>query len=51
MRNSLRSSKAVVNKAASIAGILLALALSIIVALVLGILAYGLSTPGTLGTV
>ena len=51
MRNSLRSSKAVVNKAASIAGILLALALSIVVALVLGILAYGLSTPGTLGTV
>jgi hypothetical protein len=51
MRNSLRSSKAVVNKAASIAGILIALVLSVVVALILGIVAYGLSTPGALGNV
>lgn len=51
MRNSLRSSKAVVNKAASIAGILIALVLSLVVALILGILAYGLSAPGVLGSV
>src|SRR5688500_13077252 len=49
MRNSLRSSKAVVNKAASIAGTLLALVLSAVVALVLGVIAYGLSRPGALG--
>ncbi len=51
MRNSLRSSKAVVNKAASVAGILIALMLSLAVALVLGVIAYGLSTPGTLSDV
>lgn len=51
MRNSLRSSKAVVNKAASIAGILVALVLSLIVAAILGVLAFGLSTPGALGNV
>jgi hypothetical protein len=51
MRNSLRSSKAVINKAASIAGILIALVLSVVVALILGIVAYGLSTPGALGNV
>ncbi len=49
MRNSLRSSKAVANKAASIVGLLVALFLSIIVALVLGVVAYGVSTPGVLG--
>ena len=51
MRNSLRSSKAILNKAASIAGILIALVLSVMVAAILGVLAYGLSTPGTLGNV
>lgn len=49
LRNSLRSSKALVNKAASIAGILVALLLSLVVALVLGIISYALSQPGALG--
>lgn len=49
MRNSLRSSKAVAHKAASIVGILVGLCLSVIVSLVLGIISYGLSKPGALG--
>jgi hypothetical protein len=49
LRNSLRSSKAVVNKAASILGVLLALLLSLVVASVLGIIAYVLSQPGAFG--
>ena len=49
LRNSLRSSKAVVNKAASILGMLLALVLSMAVALILGAVAYGLTQPDVLG--
>lgn len=49
LRNSLRSSKAVVNKAASILGTLLALMLSLVVALILGIAAYALTQPDVLG--
>jgi hypothetical protein len=51
LRNSLRSRKAVVNKLATILGMLAALALSLIVALGLGLTAYGLTHPGTLGEV
>src|ERR1044071_6640421 len=49
LRNSLRSSKAVVNRLASILGTLLALFLALIVALVLGFAAYALSQPDALG--
>jgi hypothetical protein len=49
MRNSLRSSKAILNRVASILGMLVALALSIMVALILGVVAYALSQPDTLG--
>ncbi|HET6973218.1 MAG TPA: hypothetical protein VFH96_04300 [Pyrinomonadaceae bacterium] len=49
LRNSLRSSKAVVNRAASILGMLIALFLALIVALILGFAAYGLSQPEALG--
>ena len=49
MRNSLRSSKAILNRIASILGMLVALALSLIVALILGVVAYALSQPDTLG--
>lgn len=49
LRNSLRSSKAVLNRVASILGMLLALFFALIVALVLGFAAYGLSQPGALG--
>ena len=48
LRNSLRSSKAVVNKVASILGMLLALVFSLVVALALGFLAYFISEPGAL---
>jgi hypothetical protein len=49
LRNSLRSSKAVVNRVASILGMLLALFAALIVALLLGAAAYGLSQPDALG--
>lgn len=49
LRNSLRSSKAVVNRVASILGMLIALFLSLIVAVILGFAAYGLSQPDALG--
>jgi hypothetical protein len=49
LRNSLRSSRAVVNKVASVLGMLLALMFSLVVALVLGIAAYVISQPGGLG--
>jgi ABC-type transport system involved in multi-copper enzyme maturation permease subunit len=49
LRNSLRSSKALVNKAASILGMLVALTLSLAVALVLGVAAYALTHPDVLG--
>ena len=45
LRNSLRSSKAAVNKVASVLGMLVALAFSIGLALVLGIVAYIISQP------
>jgi len=49
LRNSLRSSKAVVNKAASILGMLLALALSLMLALILFGVAYALTQPEVFG--
>jgi hypothetical protein len=51
LRNSLRSSKAVVNRAASILGMLVALAISLAVALGLGVIAYALSRPEALDEV
>lgn len=45
LRNSLRSSKAVVNKAASLLGMLLALLFSVVVALLLGLVAFFVSQP------
>ena len=48
VRNSLRSSKAVVNRVASILGMLVALVLSLFVALILGFAAYALSQPEAL---
>src|SRR5215212_9421007 len=45
LRNSLRSSKAVVNKVASVLGMLLALLFSLTVAFGLGVLAYVVSEP------
>ena len=49
LRNSLRSSRAVVNRVASILGMLIALFLALIVAAVLGFVAYALSQPDALG--
>ena len=49
LRNSLRSSKAVVNRVASILGMLIALFLALIVAVVLGFTTYALSLPGAIG--
>ena len=49
LRNSLRSSKALANKAASVLGMLLALAFSLTVAVVLGVVAYALTHPDVLG--
>ncbi|HXQ73599.1 MAG TPA: hypothetical protein VN844_24070 [Pyrinomonadaceae bacterium] len=51
LRNSLRSSKAVVNKVASILGMLVALLFSLAVALVLGIIAFVISQPGALRSI
>ena len=51
LRNSLRSSKAVVNKVASLLGMMLALLFSLALALVLGVVAYVISRPGTLSTI
>jgi hypothetical protein len=45
LRNSLRSSRAVINKVASILGILLALMFALVVALGLGVIAYFISQP------
>lgn len=50
LRNSLRSSKAVVNRVASILGMVIALFLALMVALILGFAAYALSQPDALGT-
>ena len=49
LRNSLRSSTAVVNRVASILGMLIALFLALIVAAILFFAAYGLSQPDALG--
>ena len=49
LRNSLRSSKAVMNKVASVLGTLLALALSLMVAMGLGVAAYALTRPDVWG--
>src|SRR5215212_2873074 len=49
LRNSLRSSKAVVNRVASILGMLVALAFALMVALIVGLAAYALSQPDALG--
>ena len=49
LRNSLRSSKAVVNRVASILGMLVALFFALLVAVVLGFAAYALSQPDALG--
>jgi hypothetical protein len=49
LRNSLRSSKAVVNKVASILGMLVALVLSLMLSLILGVVAYAVSQPGSFG--
>ena len=51
LRNSLRSSKAVVNKVASILGMLVALGFSLVIALVLGVVAYVISKPGALSSI
>ena len=48
LRNSLRSSKAVVNKIASVLGMLIAFAFSLVVAVVLGFVAYVVSQPESL---
>ena len=49
-RNSLRSSKAVVNKVASILGMLLAFTFALMFALLLGFVAYSLAQPEGLGS-
>ncbi|HEX6044770.1 MAG TPA: hypothetical protein VFZ22_09810 [Pyrinomonadaceae bacterium] len=51
LRNQLRSRKAVVNKLATILGMLAALALSLLVAFGLGLTAYGLTQEGTVGQI
>jgi hypothetical protein len=51
LRNSLRSSKAVVNRLASVFGMVVALAFSLVVAVSLGITAYVLTQPGALDEV
>ena len=50
LRNSLRSSKAVVNKLASVLGMLLALTFALLFALVLGFICYSLTQPEGFGT-
>jgi hypothetical protein len=50
LRNSLRSSKAVINRIASILGMIIALFFALIVALVLGFAAYALSQPDAFGS-
>lgn len=50
LRNSLRSSKAVVNRVASILGMVIALAFALVLALVLGFIAYTLTEPEGLGS-
>jgi hypothetical protein len=49
LRNSLRSSKAVVNRVASILGMILAFSFALVVAAILGFAAYAFSQPDALG--
>ena len=51
LRNSLRSSKAVVNKVASLLGMVLALLFSLVLALGLGVVSYVISQPGALSSI
>ncbi len=51
LRNSLRSGKAVVNKLATVLGMLAALALSLVVAIALGGASYALTNPDLIGEV
>lgn len=51
LRNSLRSSKAVVNKVASLLGMIIALLFSVGLALVLGVVSYVISRPGALSSI
>jgi hypothetical protein len=48
MRNSMRTSKAVVNKVSSVLGMLVALILALAVSITLGIVSYVLSRPGSM---
>jgi len=50
LRNSLRSSKAIVSKVASVLGMLLAFIFAAMFALILGFVAYSLAQPGGLGS-
>ncbi len=50
LRNSLRSSRAVVNRVASILGMVIALSFAVVLALVLGLVAYTLTQPEGLGS-
>src|SRR6476661_9560828 len=50
LRNSLRSSKAVVNRIASILGMVIAFAFALVLALVLGFIAFFLTQPEGLGS-
>ena len=50
LRNSLRSSRAVVNRVASILGMVIALSFALVLALVLGLVAYTLTQPEGLGS-
>ena len=50
LRNSLRSSKAVVNRVASILGMIIALTFALLLALVLGVIAFTLTQPEGLGS-
>ena len=50
LRNSLRSSKAVINKVASILGMLVAFTFAVVFALILGFVAYSLVQPEGLGS-
>ena len=50
LRNSLRSSKAIVNRIASILGMVLALVFALLLALVVGVIAYTLTQPEGLGS-
>src|ERR687889_621294 len=50
LRNSLRSSRAVINRVASILGMVIALSFALVLALVLALVAYTLTEPEGLGS-